>query len=94
MAQRTVINKGTTAIARNGGDVMYHKETTTIAARQVRIDLEGLGPDCEEVDPVVSEDPAVVAHHREIDEARQKSAYQNRPITPIFKTQRSRRGKR
>jgi hypothetical protein len=78
----------------NGEYAMYHQETTLIASDHVESLFVGLGPGCEAVPPVASDDPAVIDYERRKYEARQISAYRNRPIKSIFKTQRrSRRGK-
>ena len=82
---------GETHFSRNGDYEMAHQERTVISDTYVETHLIGIGKGCESVEPVNSDDPAVIAFERAKDEARQRSAYRNRPINPIFKTAKKKR---
>lgn len=85
-----LVIEGETILRHNDGPLMVHTERTEIGPDGVRSQLIGIGPGCLAVDPVIETHQAVIAYERKKADARERSAYINRPITPLFKTRQDR----
>lgn len=84
------IVEGHHAVRHNDGHLMLVNERTVITPDGVQVEISGMDPDVDPR-PVSTSDPAVVQYERERAEARQHAARLNRPITPLFKTERDRK---
>lgn len=74
----------------DGGPVMFHEEVTTVTGNRVKRTIKGMGSGCVSPEPVIRTSAEVADYEREIAEKRRISAYRNRVIRPIFKTDKQR----
>ena len=78
------------AVRLDGGDQLLHTERTVVDGMRVERTIEGIGPGCLGVEPVVRSSRVIAEYEREIAHKRAVSAYQNRHVTPIFKSRTDR----
>lgn len=82
--------EGQTAIRHNDGQLMLQTESTFIGTVGVQVEITGIGSNLNAA-YVTSTNAAVIQYELDRADARERTARINRPVAPLFKSERDRR---